>query len=163
MSVYQPYWVSDKIFDMIEADPLNANSNRNIRNTSKSSYNCGGYALECFSWYCPKGFNDFDFGFDDWDEAMQKTRDCVDVMLADFPDLRIVHTLDEVQDNEYAILFRLSSDGDFHYLKRDRGNHWHHKIGDSRHIETIKTANIFGVWNFRYDGPIVILAKRRGR
>ena len=34
-------------------DPLNNQKTRNIKNSNRYNYNCGGYALETFSWYCP--------------------------------------------------------------------------------------------------------------
>ena len=37
----------------IPTDPFNFLRNRNVRNTEKRTYNCGGYALDTFSWYCP--------------------------------------------------------------------------------------------------------------
>lgn len=37
----------------IPTDPFNFLRNRNVRNTEKITYNCGGYALGTFSWYCP--------------------------------------------------------------------------------------------------------------
>lgn len=149
-----------------DTDPLNVNGKRHVGNTDKSSYNCGGYALECFSWYCPRLEEEYDvFAFDDPEEAQERTNRAVDRMLEDFPTLRKVQTLADVRSDEYAILFRLSSDGDFHYLKRDRGNHWRHKMGNSTRIDTIKTKDIFKRWPcdnwIRYDGPIVILAKKR--
>ena len=147
-----------------EVDPLNVEGNRNVGNTNKHSYNCGGYALECFSWYCPKmedsWFSD-PFGFDSKEEAIEKTEKCVEIMLNDFPTMRRVQSLDEVRSDEYAILFRVSSDGDFHYLKRDKSNHWRHKMGNSPVIDTIKKRDIFKKWcHGRYDGPIVISAKK---
>ena len=147
-----------------EVDPLNVEGNRNVGNTNKYSYNCGGYALECFSWYCPRPENaEFDtyFGFDTIEEALNKTELCVRVMLSDFPTMRRVQSLDEVGPDEYAILFRLASDGDFQYLKRDKKNHWHHKMGNCPVIDTIKKRDIFKKWcHGRYDGPIVIFAKK---
>ena len=38
----------------IEYDYLNSNNYRNINNTSITLYNCGGYALNTFNWYCPR-------------------------------------------------------------------------------------------------------------
>ncbi len=143
-------------------DPLNWDKKRTVKNTDKSTYNCAGYALECFSWYSPTDDEWADFGFDDMEEAAKKTEKAVQIMLRDFPTLRVIHTLQEVRQDEYAILFRLASDGDFHYLKRDKGGHWRHKMGDRDKIETMKASDIFDYWYYsRYDGPIVIFAKKR--
>lgn len=158
-------WLTE-VPQSVFSDPLNVLGGRTVRSTPKRAYNCAGYALECFSWYCPKADDDCPMGyfnFNDEDEAIEKTEAAVQVMLEDFPTLRRVANLADVRSNEYAIMFRLSSDGDFHYLKRDSVGHWRHKMGNSQHIDTIKVADIFRPWGFwgRYDGPIVIFAKQR--
>lgn len=148
-----------------KTDPLNNGGARNIRNTPKRSYNCGGFALECYSWYCPRPARSsrFSYGFFTDKEAKEKTKRSVQCMLADFPDLRVISSLDEVRPDEYAILFRHSSDGDFHFLKRGKNGVWYHKMGGSRFIEIIPKSEIFNYWGMwgRYDGPIVIFAKKR--
>lgn len=146
------------------SDPFNRLGKRNTSNTTRRSYNCGGYALETFSWYEPTGKAHpswQDFCFKNTEEAERKTKKCVRAMLREFPTLRVIKTLADVRPDEYAIMFRLSDDGDFHFLKRDKRGHWRHKCGGWE-VETIKVANIFGEWRFgRYNGPIVIMAKRR--
>ena len=69
-------------------------------------------------------------------------------------------SLDEVQSDEYPILFRHSSDGDFHYLRRGRNGIWYHKRGRTKEIDIMPKRLIFKVWCHRYDGPIVIMAKK---
>lgn len=148
-------------------DPLNSNNLRNIRNTNKRSYNCAGYALGTFSWYCPHSrADDADgrngetlYSFRSENEAEQKTTVCVNFMLADFPSMRRVDSLTELAPDEYAILFRLSHDGDFHFLKRGRNGIWYQKNGSNRWCLPFK-GDIWRYWNYRYDGPIVILAKK---
>lgn len=142
-------------------DKLNRNNARNLRNTPKEYYNCGGYALGCFSWYCPQDTDWFDYSFDSDEEAREKTDYCVKCMLADFPDLRIISSLDEVRSDEYPILFRLSYDGDFHYIKRANNGIWYHKMGRRYYINTIPKDRLFDVWCGCYNGPIVIFAKRK--
>lgn len=98
----------------------------NKRNTPRRTYNCGGFALGCFSWYCPRE-DFFQYAFNDYAEALAKTLYSMKCMLADFADLRVISSLDEVEENEYPILFRHSSDGDFHYVKRGQNGVWYHK------------------------------------
>ena len=43
--MFRNYYLND--------DPFNKNNNRNLRNTPRRHFNCGGYALGTFSWYCP--------------------------------------------------------------------------------------------------------------
>lgn len=145
-------------------DPLNKIGKRNIRNTFKSSYNCGGYALGTYSWYLPRKNPEFisfqQYAFLTKKETKEVTQQAVECMLEEFPTLRVVNSLDEVKPTEYAILFRFSPDGDFHFLRRGRDNHWRHKMGSSYYINTIKTKDIFEPWcNGCYNGPIVIMAK----
>lgn len=145
-------------------DPFNTANMRSVKNTNKSSYNCGGYALGIFSWYHPNKENDgmeykITNGFRTEKEGQALTDYAVKVMLEEFPTMRRVSSLEEIKPDEYAILFRLSSDGDFHFIKRDKGGHWRHKRGGLHKIESIKTKDIFNIWCGRYDGPIVIFAK----
>lgn len=66
-------------------------------------------------------------------------------------DLRVISSLDEVEENEYPILFRHSSDGDFHYVKRGKNGVWYHKRGASTEIEVMRKEKIFDKWCNRYD------------
>jgi len=135
------------------ADKLNRQRIRNIHNTGKYSYNCGGYALNTFSWYCPS----------DKDErvcALNNTlEECVNTMLKDFSDLRCINNLNEVRDGEYALAFRLS-DFDFHYVKRGLNNVWRSKMGGSQYITTMKEYEVLNEeWFPDYDGEIQLFAK----
>ena len=70
----------------IPTDPFNFLRNRNVRNTEKRTYNCGGYALGTFSWYCPHRAEDdlTHFGnyyAEDLSEAEVITQHSVQVML----------------------------------------------------------------------------------
>jgi hypothetical protein len=145
-------------------DELNWNRYRNVKNTKKINYNCGGYALGTFSWYLPIfDYDDDDttYDFDDWDEAEEKTWRCVQVMKIEFRrrGLRVIESVAELVENEYAIAFRLSSDGDFHFLRRYSNGSWYHKRGNAPYIERISATEVFSdMWVNRYDGPIVLLA-----
>lgn len=150
----------------LEEDPFNKNNNRNIRNTPKRNYNCGGYALGTFSWYCPHAEEDdaqmgrHNYSFDAQEEAWIKTMYAVSKMVLDFEgNLRMIKTLDQLhKETERVVAFRLSSDGDFHYIKKDK-NGWHHKCGGSRYIRYMSEHDVFNTkWNNHYDGPIVLLA-----
>ena len=147
------------------SDLFNVQRKRNINNTKRHLYNCAGYALETFSWYCP---NEEDWGYWGYDEDLSdaemfaKTFETVQFMLKDFKGhLRLIGSVDEVQENEYAIAYRVSSDGDFHFMKK-MVNGWHHKRGGSAHIY-IETEDyvLNEIWCNRYDGPIVLMAMRR--
>ena len=158
--MFRSYYLKD--------DPFNKNNNRNVRNTPKRNYNCGGYALGTFSWYCPHNEEDdtffgYDYGFDTQEEAWVKTMYAVSKMILDFEgNLRMIKSLEQLHKNtERVVAFRLSSDGDFHYIKKTK-NGWHHKCGASRYIRRMSEHDVFHTnWNNRYDGPIVLLAIKK--
>lgn len=143
------------------SDLFNIHNARNAENTDQFDYNCGGYALGTFSWYLPSRTDEM-WGFwlrRDKSELAEITEMAVKVMLEDFADLRVISSVDEVQTNEFAIAFRCSSDGDFHYVRQFR-NRWYHKCGVSD-IYTMEEEEVFSaVWRCRYDGPIVLFAKK---
>lgn len=143
-------------------DGLNRHHLRNLNNTPRDSFNCAGFALGTYSWYCPrKGESEYwDYMFTTVKQAREATQRSIDCMLKDFPTLRVINSLDEVRSDEYAILFRHSSDGDFHYLRRGRNGIWYHKRGRMEEIDIMPKKFIFGIWCRRYDGPIVIMAKK---
>lgn len=58
-------------------------------------------------------------------------------MIAVFPSMRVISSFAELAPDEYAILFRLSHDGDFHYLKRGGNGVWYQKCGGTRWCLTL--------------------------
>lgn len=147
------------------SDLFNVQRKRNISNTERYLYNCAGYALGTFSWYCP---NEEDLGYWGHEENLSdvemfaKTFETVNFMLKDFKGkLRVISSLEELRKDEYAIAYRVSSDGDFHFMKKAR-TRWHHKRGNTPTILTESEDNVFNsIWCDRYDGPIVLMAMRR--
>ncbi len=141
-------------------DLFNLNHNRTIKNTPRSMFNCGGYALNTFSWYQPGEDCNMWYYYDS--SNMEDYTDyCIDVMLEDFDDLRVINDLSEIRSNEYAIAFRLSSNGDFHYIKRDKTHHWRHKRGCCATIMTMTEYEVLNTfWCGIYDGPLVLFAKK---
>ena len=144
------------------SDLFNVQRKRNIHNTDTHLYNCAGYALGTFSWYQP--YDDYDIFslLCDSDELEEITKQTVFHMLKDFEGrLRIISSLKELEKNEYAIAYRVSSDGDFHFMKKAR-TRWHHKRGSTPTILTESEDNVLNsIWCDRYDGPIVLMAMRR--
>ena len=149
-------------------DLFNNERARNIHNTDAYFYNCAGYALGTFSWYCP--YDDYDIfsllcDFDALAGAAKltvATKLTVSHMLKDFEGrLRVISSLKELRKDEYAIAYRVSSDGDFHFMKKAR-TRWHHKRGNTPTILTESEDNVLNsIWCDRYDGPIVLMAMRR--
>lgn len=158
------YMFSPASYDFYGHDLYNRNGLRNVRNTVRYTYNCGGYALGTFSWYLP--YESDRYGFV-WGHHLTTRRmntitdQCVEFMLRDFPDLRVIDSVADLQKDEYAIAFRLSNDGDFHYIKRNRNGLWTHKRGASAKIWVMPKDEVLNsVWCDRYDGKIVLLAKK---
>ena len=155
---------SSRSMEHFKKDLFNRFRERNADNTSHWDYNCGGYALGTYSWYLPS-YDDECWGiFQNYSEerVAEITEEAVEVMLRDFTDLRLITDLRQVQWNEYAIAFRVSSDGDFHYCKQESKKRWTHKRGNTQ-ICRISEKYIFGsVWYGRYNGPIILFAKKRG-
>ena len=158
----------------IARDPYNHSNSRNIKNTSKAVYNCGGYALNLFAWYCPWGL---DVPEDEtplarayWggecfgdDEMFVPTMRCVQNMLAEIPTLRLLTSInDDIKDNEYMLAFRISYDGDFHFVKRADSGIWYHKRGGCKDIEIMYASEVIDCeWCGRYNGPLVFFANTK--
>ncbi len=150
-------------------DPFNWENNRNIRNTAKDAYNCAGYALETFSWYCPHDTDGDCFGCNNYSfssptEGFAKTMICVNKMIEDFNGkLRVLPALEDLdKETERAVAFRISSDGDFHYIKKAANGRWYHKRGSSYTIEEMTEWDVFNSrWCWRYNGPVALLAIKK--
>lgn len=136
-------------------DVLNTERVRNIRNTAKSAYNCAGYALETFNWFLP----DTDYSGSTDDDV--NTARCVKSMLKVFKgNLRVITDVSELLDDEYAIAFRVGN-GDFHFMKRAKNGIWYNKLGYLSDIRKLPANEVLNSdWNL-YNGPVVLLAKKR--
>lgn len=155
-------------YQPIPTDPFNFLRNRNVRNTEKRVYNCGGYALGTFSWYCPHRREDDCTPFGAYyaetaSEADLITQHSVQVMLEDFKGkLRVISDVAEANlKNEVVIAFRISTkSGDFHYIRRGWNGGWYHKRGACPHIDRMSTTEVFfDYWRcgpIIYDGPLVL-------
>ena len=137
-------------------DPLNELHKRNVQNTSIYDYNCAGYALGTFSWYCPS-----DCTHDD-DQVRGRTRQyrlqAIKIMLRDFPNLRLIKKVKDATPNEIVIAFRVAKH-DFHYMKRGRNGVWYEKCGNGNIVRrTVEEVFDKHSWHYRYKGPIVLFA-----
>lgn len=143
-------------------DLFNHNNARNAENTDQFDYNCAGFALGTFSWYLPTRTNGmWGSWFENDEEIAKLTQECVQVMLEDFADLRVIADMSELGIGEYAIAFRLSADGDFHYIKQVFYGDWKHKTGIGNIYEISQEEVFTTEWcGGRYNGPIVLFAKK---
>jgi len=95
-----------------EFDYCNFKKSRNFNNVELSDYNCGGFALNTLNWFMPNC-------------NICNILDCVNVetliaekMVNSFDGtLRIVDKLEDVQIDEYAILFRFEMPVDISLIK----------------------------------------------
>ena len=147
-------------------DKMNINRKRNINNTRKPDYNCGGYAFGTFNWYLPfrNEAEHIEIDFECWSDALEYTEVCVNAMLEEFHhrNLRVIERVEELRQDEYAIAFRISSDGDFHYVRRHTTGVWFHKQGACSEIKVMRKEEVFSEeWCGRYDGPLVLMAIHR--
>jgi hypothetical protein len=151
------------------ADFFNKLGIRNAQNTRTWEYNCGGYALNTFSWYCPH--NETNRYYSSYNERGMKktTQNAVAFMLAEFSDLRVIKDIKELAQDEYAIAFRIggvNGTHDFHFMKRAKNGRWYHKAG-GLNIESIKKEEVFSEewktgWFCKnlYRGELVLFAKK---
>lgn len=146
-------------------DPHNTLGLRNVRNAIKREYNCAGYALGCFSWYCPDDGIRYCY-FDEYNnESMhEQTMHFVRNILQDFPFLRLIDSIEQAQKSDEVIAFRLSTKiTDFHFMVRKHGR-WYHKQGGKPAIDTV-TEQIalreswFNDCGDEYDGEIILMVK----
>lgn len=157
------------INDYLFNDSLNFENRRNIKNTQKNRYNCGGYALGTFSWYCPYG-EEFDAQarYDGCDyfytnmpkEELDKEADTfADNMVKEFNGkVRIIQDIKDLKGSEYAVAFRTGAD-DFHFVKRTKGGQWLHKRGGYWRIERMSKKDVFSAeWcDGKYNSKVVLL------
>lgn len=147
-------------------DELNFKRRRNIKNVDQYDYNCGGYALETFNWYCPYDTDEQDdlyFGFlKDLDEDICAS-ETAQLMVNHFQgDLRIIKSFDELQDNEYGIIYKTGGD-DFHYVKRTKTGRFYHKPGKGKIRRMPAKEALSDVWETRfscYSSKSIYLAKK---
>lgn len=141
-------------------DAFNILNRRNVGNTPIREYNCAGYALGTYSWYCPDEENE-KHGWD-WNIKGRKRKylkTAIEKMLCEFPNLRRIKSVKDCGVNEYVIAFRLADD-DFHYMKRGQNGVWYEKCGNGS-IHRVPQTDVFvRTWHGRYKGKIVLFAMK---
>lgn len=144
-------------------DPKNLTKIRNIKNTDKWEYNCGGYALSTYSWYTP---------FEEEREIClcnhhmyrEIEKEAVAHILSDFPELKLVEeesVYNKVIDyttNE-IIAFRFSN-YDFHFWKLGKNGKWYDKMGGLSTINIHRYFDVFKKWGL-YGGKLYFFTRPR--
>lgn len=136
-------------------------------------YNCGGYALQTYTWYCPKGTGFYRTMVELLllEEEDYKPLDTfyVNNLRKDFPNL-IEIPEEQVRQRNYdkkhytVIAYRtmlgtyFNGRRDFHFLRLGRNGIWYHKRGGQNWIHTMKEEDVYKPWPFSvdhsYDAPI---------
>lgn len=152
----------------VDHDPLNKRGSRNIRNTDKADYNCGGYALGTFSWYLPsrtrEEYTDImghaDIG--DMDVALTLASEAI---VAELPSWSIVPFAlvmeRKYSPKDYEIVAMRFCYYDFHFWKLGRNWNWYDKMGCREQINRHAFNDARNVWNDRYDSSVVCFIRAR--
>ena len=145
-------------------DPMNKEG-RNSRNTYLCDYNCGGYALGTFNWFCPYGSYAEDTLYGKRSKETTLKNFTKYILLTFEERIRIISKVEEKTNDEYVIAFRIGYE-DFHFMKRGDNGIWYHKPG-SNTIRRIKKTEVFSeVWYTpngytRYDSEIILFAMKK--
>ena len=152
----------------INHDPLNKRGSRNIRNTDKADYNCGGYALGTFSWYLPsrtrEEYTDImghaDIG--DMDTALALAAEAIVNELPGWSVVPLALVMErKYSPKDYEIVALRFCYYDFHFWKLGRNWNWYDKMGCRRQINRHAFNDVRNVWNDRYDSPVVCFMRAR--
>lgn len=132
-------------------------------------FNCGGFALGTCEWegfekYRRRGYQSFNHRLNSKRKrAMAKmTYWCAEELLEKYPrQLRLVKSEDDKLSYEEIFFFRISSDGDFHFVVK-HGREYFHKKGNTPWIDKMSKEEVYSdSWCGRYDGPMLIFAKTK--
>ena len=152
----------------VDHDPLNMRGSRNIRNTDKADYNCGGYALGTFSWYLPsctrEEYTDImrhaDIG--DMDTALTLASEAIVNELPGWSVVPLALVMArKYSPKDYEIVALRFCYYDFHFWKLGRNWNWYDKMGGCRQIDRHAFNDVRYKWNDRYDSPVVCFIRAR--
>ena len=152
----------------INHDPLNKRGSRNIRNTDKADYNCGGYALGTFSWYLPsrtrEEYTDImghaDIG--DMDTALTLAAEAIVSELPGWSVVPFALVMErKYSPKDYEVVAMRFCYYDFHFWKLGRNWNWYDKMGGCRQIDRHAFNDVRYKWNGRYDSPVVCFIRAR--
>lgn len=152
----------------INHDPFNKRGSRNIRNTDKADYNCGGYALGTFSWYLPsrtrKEYTDImghaDIG--DMDTALTLAAEAIVAELPGWTTVPFALVMErKYSPKAYEVVAMRFCCYDFHFWKLGRNWNWYDKMGCRGQINRHAFNDARNVWNDRYDSSVVCFIRAR--
>lgn len=140
-------------------DPYNSEG-RNSKNTRLCDYNCGGYALSTYNWFCSNTDSTKYYSLDINERVDYSIRYMIKFFGKD--KIRVIHSVQELTKVEYAVAFRVGN-CDFHYMKRGKNGVWYHKPGSNTIRRATKKEVFADKWTTPdgwtiYDSKIVLLA-----
>lgn len=152
----------------INHDPFNKRGSRNIRNTDKADYNCGGYALGTFSWYLPsrtrEEYSDI-MGYadnGDMDVALTLASEAIVNELPGWSIVPFALVMErKYSPKAYEVVAMRFCYYDFHFWKLGRNWNWYDKMGCREQINRHAFNDARNVWNDRYDSPVVCFIRAR--
>ena len=152
----------------VDHDPLNMLCSRNIRNTDKADYNCGGYALGTFSWYLPsrtrEEYTDI-MGYADIGDMDTALTLAAEAIVSELPGWSIVPLAlvmeRKYSPKDYEIVAMRFCYYDFHFWKLGRNWNWYDKMGICGWINRHAFNDVRYKWNGRYDSPVVCFIRAR--
>lgn len=149
-------------------DPFNTLGLRNINNTIKRRYNCGGYALGTFSWYWPGRTEEehdkiMEYAeAEDWDNALELAAGAI---IRELPGWMVVPFSlimeRKYSPKEYEVVAMRFCDSDFHFWKLGRNWNWYDKMGSTKCIHRHAFESVRRIWCHRYYSPIVCFIRAR--
>ena len=152
----------------INHDPLNMLGSRNIRNTNKVDYNCGGYALGTFSWYLPsrtrKEYSDImgHANIGDMDVALTLASEAIVNELPGWSIVPLALVMErKYSPKDYEVVALRFCYYDFHFWKLGRNWNWYDKMGCRGQINRHAFNDVRNVWNDRYDSSVVCFIRAR--
>ena len=150
------------------SDPFNTLGLRNINNTVKRQYNCGGYALGTFSWYWPGRTEEehdkiMEYAeAEDWDNALELAAGAI---IRELPSWMVVPFSlvmeRKYSPKEYEVVAMRFCDFDFHFWKLGRNWNWYDKMGSTKCIHRHAFEDVRRIWCHRYNSPIVCFIRAR--
>lgn len=151
------------------SDPFNALGLRNISNTKKYYYNCGGYALGTFSWYWPGRTEKehekiMDYAEDEnWEPALQLAADAIINELAGWQLVEIEEIIQRhYSPKKYEVVAMRFCSCDYHFWKLGCNWNWYDKMGNFKHINRHAFNDVMDKrWNHRYYSPIICFLRMR--
>ena len=150
------------------SDPFNTLGLRNINNTVKRQYNCGGYALGTFSWYWPGRTEEehdkiMEYAEDeDWDNALELAAGAIIRELPGWMAVPFNLIMDrKYSPKEYEIVAMRFCYDDFHFWKLGRNWNWYDKMGSTKCIHRHAFEDVRRIWCHRYNSPIVCFIRAR--